>query len=645
MKQLALRLRRQAARLLVLGLVATLYGATRLPDLSAAERESLAERFRFVQTPLPIVPGVEPRSVRGVNPSLSNIAAWISSVGAAVALNDLDGDGHPNDSCYVHTPTNQVIVAPAPGHEAAYVPFVLSPAPLRYQPATMAPMGCLPGDLDENGTMDILVYYWGRTPIAFLRRRDGGGLSGASYMRRELVPGEERWYTNAALLADLDGDGHQDLVVGNYFADGARILDAAAAEPDHMQHSMSRAFNGGAKHLLLWSGADGAAAPDVHFSEATGVLDDEANHGWTLAIGAADLNGDLLPELYLANDFGPDRLLANHSSPGHLRFTRLEGEKRLTTPASKVLGHDSFKGMGIDFADLNGDGRLDMFVSNITSPYALEESNFAFVSEPDAGRLDEGVAPYVDRSESLGLSRSGWSWDARLADFDDDGTPEALQAVGFVKGQVNRWPELHELAMGNDDLLAAPSSWPRFQPGDDLSGHEHNPFYVRAADGRYYDLAPEIGLGESHISRGIALADTDADGRLDFAVANQWETSVFYHNVSPNTGTFLGLKLLLPLRPSGATQLLAGQVAAPDGRPAIGATATVALPDGRRLVGMVDGGSGHSGKRSFDLIFGLGDLPPDRALPVELRWRDPDGRVHRETLTIAPGWHTAVLGW
>jgi hypothetical protein len=57
-----------------------------------------------------------------------------------------------------------------------------------------------------------------------------------------------------------------------------------------------------------------------------------------LALGAADLDGDLMPELYFANDFGPDRLLHNRSTPGHLNFALLEGERKFTTPSSKVLG-------------------------------------------------------------------------------------------------------------------------------------------------------------------------------------------------------------------------------------------------------------------------------------------------------------------
>src|SRR6185503_15291833 len=103
----------------------------------------------------------------------------------------------------------------------------------------------------------------------------------------------------------------------------------------------------------------------VQFEEVSGVLDEQSAQGWALAVGAADLDGDLLPEIYFANDFGVDRLLHNRSRPGRLRFESLEGERTATTPRSKVLGRDSFKGMGVDFADLNGDGWLDIFVSNI----------------------------------------------------------------------------------------------------------------------------------------------------------------------------------------------------------------------------------------------------------------------------------------
>lgn len=631
MRRLVGFIRKQGKRLVAVVVILGLFWLTRLPALSAAQREAIASHFHFTRLPLAELPGRQRHFARSVHPSLEIHSGWISAVGASIALNDLDNDGLSNDVCYVDTRTDSVIVSPVPGTGKRYEPFELKADTLPYDATTMAPMGCLPGDLNEDGQMDLLVYYWGRTPIAFLKPEDNS----SNYLAQEIIPEQQRWYTNAATFADLDGNGHADLIIGNYFQDGARILDENAAGQEFMQHSMTRAYNGGKNRIFLWTAATAGNEPTVQFQEVEGVLDEKIARAWTLAVGAADLDGDLLPELYFANDFGPDRLLHNRSQPGTLRFALLEGKKGLTTPNSKVLGRDSFKGMGVDFADINSDGLLDIYVSNIANEYALEESHFVFISTGNVERMQRGIAPYVDRSEPLGLSRSGWSWETKFGDFDNDGVVEALQATGFSKGNDDRWPELQELAMGNDELLKLPGIWPRFQENDDLSGHQHNPFFVRAADGRYYDFAKELGLDNPDVTRGIATADVDGDGDLDFAVANQWEPSYFYRNDSSKSGAFLGLRLWRPTSTKSSNTL---------GFPAIGAVATVHLPNGQELVGRVDGGNGHSGARSPEIHFGLGEIKGDVQLPVDVEWRDTEGQTHRETLHLSPGRHSVMLG-
>jgi enediyne biosynthesis protein E4 len=624
-------LRRHAVRLVAVALIAGLYGFARLPTLPESERQALASRFAFTRLPLAAPPGNLNRTVRQVHPDYKDIAGWISSVGAGVALNDLDGDGLPNDLCSVDPRVDQALVEPVQGTGARYAMFALDPAPLPYDARTTAPMGCLPGDWNEDGRMDLLVYFWGRPPIAFLRRAIAGPLTAAAYRAVEVAPAHEIWNTNALTSADVDGDGHLDLIVGNYFPDGMRVLDARATDRAHLHRSMSRSENGGKNRLLLWRGGSSGAEPTVRFADVEHAFDGQTTYSWTLAVGAADLDGDLRPEIYFGNDFGNDRLLHNLSTPGHPRFAVLEGRKTFTTPSSKVLGRDSFKGMGIDFADINGDGILDMYVSNIAQNYALEESHFVWVSTGDLRPIRDGVAPWVDRGETLGLSRSGWGWDSRFADFDGDGVPEAMQAVGFLRGEKNRWPELHELAMGNDNNMDHSAMWAHFTPGDDLSGHLHNPFFVRARDGRYYDISPELGLDDSHVSRGIAIADVDGDGDLDFAIADQWEPSWFFRNDSPRRSSSLELDLRLPA--GGGLS-----------RPAIGAAAMVHLPDGRRLVGQADGGSGHSGKRAPEIFFGLGPMASATPLRVDLRWRDAGGQARAATLRLTPGRHRVVLG-
>ena len=315
---------------------------------------------------------------------------------------------------------------------------------------------------------------------------------------------------------------------------------------------MTRAANGGGKHFFLWGGTESSGElRRVVFHQVEPNLPRDVGHRWTLAVGAADLDGDLLPELYFANDFGPDALLHNKSTREALHFVAVTGPRNLWTPTSKNLGTDSFKGMGVDFGDLNGDGALDIYVSNIADEYALLESHFMFLSTPPDRRGASGLPTYTDASESLGLSRSGWAWDSKLDDFNNDGVLEAVQATGFIRGASSRWPELQELATGNDQLVRNPRSWPRFGPKDDLSGDNAPAFFARHGDGRYYDIASLVGLGAPYISRGVAIADLEGDGRLDLAVARHSDASVIYANASPDPGRFFGLHLVRPLEPSG----------------------------------------------------------------------------------------------
>ena len=78
-------------------------------------------------------------------------------------------------------------------------------------------------------------------------------------------------------------------------------------------------------------------------------------------------------------------------------------------------------------------------------------------------------------------------------------------------------------------------------------------------------------------------------------------------------------------------------------QPAIGATVTVHLSEERKLIAQVDGGNGHSGTRSQDLHFGLGDWSQDIPLRVDFRWRDLQGNICQDTLYLQPGWHTVLL--
>jgi hypothetical protein len=123
--------------LVALVLVGIFYVLSRDPTLSEREAAELASRFRFSKLPLPELAGVpykrtQTEMVRAVHPSLRHVSSFVSFVGAAVALADLDGDGLPNDLLLVDPRVDQVMVAPAPGTGERFEPFALSPSPLAY---------------------------------------------------------------------------------------------------------------------------------------------------------------------------------------------------------------------------------------------------------------------------------------------------------------------------------------------------------------------------------------------------------------------------------------------------------------------------------------------------------------------------------
>lgn len=635
-------LRGQSRRILAIVAVGLFYVWGRQPGVDAQTRAELAKQFKFARTDIGPTAGqkVWSPSTIPVHPEAEHIRSWMGSVGAAMAMGDLDGDGLPNDLCYADPRTMTITVMPAPGTGARYQPKVLNPKLRASDNRLLWPTGCVPADFNEDGQMDLLATYFNRTPVIYFR-------AGEDYTPTELVQQDTCWATETAVVTDLDGDGHQDLVIGNYFRDDVCISDPNEKRRFEFNSSLSNAGNGGTNRIYRWTGATAGATPSVQFKEEPNVLSQRVAAGWTLAVAAADLDNDQLPEIYFANDFGPDYLLHNRSKPGKIELFQISEERRFEVPKSKTLSHDSFKGMGADFGDIDGDGRLDLYVTGITVPLSLIESNFALIGRKDAAeRLAAGKSPFEERSTALGLDITGWSWDTKTADFNNDGRTEVVVVSGFIKGKGNQWPELQEAAMANDLLLSHLWSWPHFNPDDSAAGEDPMSFFTQGASGRFVNIAQELGMAHAWVGRGVATADVDGDGDLDFSAANQWEPAVYFENQCQSCGSFLGLQLRYALAPNAETRIEAGRPSHRNpSQAAIGAQARLTLPGGRQYVGLVDGGSGHSGRRSQDIHFGLGAVDPNQPLQVDVAYRGPDGKPRHEKLSVKPGWNTVYLGW
>jgi hypothetical protein len=160
-------------------------------------------------------------------------------------------------------------------------------------------------------------------------------------------------------------------------------------------------------------------------------------------------------------------------------------------------------------------------------------------------------------------------------------------------------------------------------------------------DGRFANISDPLGLAIQIPTRGVAFGDATGDGRLDMAIARQWDESVFYHNASPDPGAHLNLRLLHE-SPSGGVDPDPPDPEPVMRSPVVGAQVTVTTPDGRTLTGHVDGGSGHSGKRSHEVAIGLGDVR--EPMSVRIAWRDRSGEVREGEIELTPGTHTLRLG-
>lgn len=310
----------------------------------------------------------------------------------------------------------------------------------------------------------------------------------------------------------------------------------------------------------------------------------------------------------------------------------------MTDIRSGVLGKDSFKGMGVDFGDMNNDGKMDIFVSNIADEFALEESHLAFINTSNSADKKTGNFSFKNKSEEMGLSRSSWGWDAKFGDFNNDGVLELVQATGFVKGKINKWAELQELAIGNDEMLSKPSVWPIMKEGIDLSGHKHNPFFAKTNSGRYFDIAPLLKIDQKQVSRGISLSDFDKDGDIDFVVANQWEPSMVYKNNYAGNANFLGLTIKNSLIEAEKTIINPKNYI--KSIPSTGTLVKVLKEDGIVLLDVVDGGNGHSGKNSSDLFFGL---DKSKRVEIEITWKKSDGSTNKKRMSVNAGWHQIYL--
>jgi hypothetical protein len=410
------------------------------------------------------------------------------------------------------------------------------------------------GDYDNDSHPDIFVTRW--RSYALYRNRGDGTFEDAT--ARAGLGGERDWPTSAA-WADLDGDGDLDLYVCHYLVfdlDSPRVCSGARAGVNH--YCSPHDFLAIPDHVFR---NDGGRFVDV--TKDSGFVDPD---GRGLGVVAADLDDDNRIDLYVANDMSANYLFRNL---GGFRFE----EMGLAAGAAANSSGGYQSGMGIASGDFDGDGRVDLAVTN-------------FYGESTTFFRNLGRGLFTDDTAAIGLAaptRYLLGFGIAFLDANNDGWLDLISANGHVNDHRPAYP----WKMPTQLLMGGPEARLAVPPGD---GGE--PFQ------------------QLHLGRGLAEGDLDNDGRLDVVVQSQNEPLAYLHNETAGGGHWVTLEL------EGLTS----------NRDAVGARVRM-LAGGRWRVAQRVGGGSYQSAGDPRLHFGLGDSASiDR---LEVRW--PTGQERSYT--------------
>jgi hypothetical protein len=386
-------------------------------------------------------------------------------------------------------------------------------------------------------------------------------------------------YMNAikAIAFDYDNDGYLDLFFGSYFQP-LNIFHPRT--PRFFPESFETANNGGGV-TVFHNNRNGS------FTEVTDAVGIRTT-GWTLDLGHGDANNDGFEDLYVANDFGTDRLFINN------------GNGTFTDKTATAIGFDTKKGMNVEWGDYNNDGWLDIYVTNIYDDY-MKECAMLWQNMGDGS--------FADVSNEVGTCDTGWGWGAKFVDYDNDGWLDLYVMNGWVSaGKENYVPDIFAMVTQPNVDLTDARNWPPIG-NKSLSGYEKKRLFHNVG-GVFKEEASRHGLDSLKDGRGIAVADFDNDGRLDLFITNADEEANLYRNILPTGAHWV-------------TFLLEGTKS---NHFAIGAQVRL-IAGGKTYLQYVNGGNGFAAQSTVRVHFGLGAL--SKIDSIEVRW--PSGL--RQTFT------------
>lgn len=491
----------------LLGTIAWLNHRAQAPAATAIASTESIRRYGFALQEVSQESGISfTHQSPTLDPALAHIMPQVASMGASVTVVDYDKDGWPDiyvtnsgEGSQNHLYHNL--------HNGKFedVAAKMGLAALNHQ-ETGVSMGAVWGDYDNDGFPDLLVYKWGK-PELF--HNDGG----KGFTRVTEGAGLPAWVNaNSATWLDYDGDGKLDLLICGYYPDGVNLwhLKNTRMMPDSFEY----ANNGGRKYLLHNLGGG-------HFEDVT-VKMGITSHRWTLAVGTADLHGTGYPDIVLANDYGVPELYANDHGRG---FRDAAHEAN--------LGYQPKSGMNVSFGDISNSGRFAVYITNISAAGNLVQGNNLWVPSgpPSPNALHYDNLASVDGVEmggwSFGAQFADLNNDGNLDLFLTNGYISASHEKSY-------WYDYGKIAGANSAIIADAKNWPPMADMS-LSGYEQKRVWLGDGYGKFTDVAGAVGVTDTADGRSVAVADLWNTGALDVLVAHQRGPLLVYKNtVAPN---------------------------------------------------------------------------------------------------------------
>jgi hypothetical protein len=394
-------------------------------------------------------------------------------------------------------------------------------------------MAAIAADFDNDGFVDLFVTGY-RRAILFHNNRNGTFTD----VTTKVGINVDGWSISSAWL-DYDRDGCVDLFVGRYvkFDPKYRSYYAADNYPGPLDYEADT-------NRLYHNNCNGT------FTDVTDKSGIGAFKGRTMGVTAADFDADGYPDIYVANDKTENFLFHNKHNG---TFEEIAAD----TGVAYGQNGEMTSAMGPIFADIENDGRLDLWVSDSKYNRLLRNT---------------GKVGFEDISASAGISAlSGQyvSWGSGIYDFDNDGW---LDILIFHGGLIHMVPQEHSVFRG-------------------------------LGSGKFEDISRSAGsvLDEKTVARGACFADYDNDGKVDAFVVNLGSSGTLLHNVSAGKNHWLTVRLR----------------ARKSNRDAISARLEI-VAGGRTQIAERVAGSGYLSQDDGRIHFGLGGTPTVDRLTI--RW-------------------------